>query len=251
MVNLYTWLYTVLCFLIFLWYVHTISACLTLFLCSSESSYSTSNLSSCIWGSLAPVVLMMMANLVLQYFILFYHSVRLDSFITFLISVMTLHSLPAVNMLCIVQSKRWANFPLSSWKVKDNCLRPSIIPPLILRSFISHDSITILGFMIISYWCYLRCSDIPYWSCSNLIYIVAIVSFYSDALCSVIYTSISTLYMKTIFLQRYLETIEFLESFEKLLGTKAKILAFREMMEYKDFMEQWNLPVYFQIRWVP
>ncbi|XP_064110909.1 conserved oligomeric Golgi complex subunit 2-like [Macrobrachium nipponense] len=51
------------------------------------------------------------------------------------------------------------------------------------------------------------------------------------------------------FHQRYLETIEFMESFEKLLGTKEKILAFRGMMEYKSFMEHWNLPVYFQIRY--
>ncbi|XP_069939964.1 conserved oligomeric Golgi complex subunit 2 isoform X1 [Cherax quadricarinatus] len=53
----------------------------------------------------------------------------------------------------------------------------------------------------------------------------------------------------TTFHQRYLETIEFLESFEKLLGSKAKIMAFREMIEYKSFMEHWNLPVYFQIRY--
>lgn len=51
------------------------------------------------------------------------------------------------------------------------------------------------------------------------------------------------------FHQRYLETTEFIESFEKLLGSKAKIMAFREMIEYKSFMEHWNLPVYFQIRY--
>ncbi|KAG7170065.1 Conserved oligomeric Golgi complex subunit 2-like [Homarus americanus] len=51
------------------------------------------------------------------------------------------------------------------------------------------------------------------------------------------------------FHQRYLETTEFLESFEKLLGSKAKIMVFREMIEYKSFMEHWNLPVYFQIRY--
>ncbi|XP_068246135.1 conserved oligomeric Golgi complex subunit 2 [Palaemon carinicauda] len=51
------------------------------------------------------------------------------------------------------------------------------------------------------------------------------------------------------FHQRYLETIEFIELFEKLLGTKEKIIAFRGMMEYKSFMEHWNLPVYFQIRY--
>ncbi|KAK7027304.1 hypothetical protein SK128_000912 [Halocaridina rubra] len=51
------------------------------------------------------------------------------------------------------------------------------------------------------------------------------------------------------FHQRYLETLEFLESFEKLLGSKEKILAFRDMLEYKNFMEHWNLPVYFQIRY--
>ncbi|XP_037798953.1 conserved oligomeric Golgi complex subunit 2-like [Penaeus monodon] len=51
------------------------------------------------------------------------------------------------------------------------------------------------------------------------------------------------------FHQRYLETVEFLEAFEKLLGSKEKILEFREMLEYKNFMEHWNLPVYFQIRY--
>ncbi|XP_071513225.1 conserved oligomeric Golgi complex subunit 2 [Panulirus ornatus] len=51
------------------------------------------------------------------------------------------------------------------------------------------------------------------------------------------------------FHQRYLETTEFLESFEKLLRNKTKIVAFREMIEYKSFLEHWNLPVYFQIRY--
>ncbi|CAL4076011.1 unnamed protein product, partial [Meganyctiphanes norvegica] len=51
------------------------------------------------------------------------------------------------------------------------------------------------------------------------------------------------------FHQVYLETIEFLESFEKLLGTREKINKYREMPEYTNFMDRWNLPVYFQIRY--
>lgn len=48
--------------------------------------------------------------------------------------------------------------------------------------------------------------------------------------------------------QRYLETQEFLESFERLLMTRKRVEAFRDTSEYKAFLDLWNLPVYFQIR---
>ncbi|XP_063847246.1 LOW QUALITY PROTEIN: conserved oligomeric Golgi complex subunit 2-like [Scylla paramamosain] len=52
-----------------------------------------------------------------------------------------------------------------------------------------------------------------------------------------------------VFHKRYLETLDFLDSFEALLGSRAKVAAFREMDDYNNFMQLWNLPVYFQIRY--
>ncbi|KAG0729859.1 Conserved oligomeric Golgi complex subunit 2 [Chionoecetes opilio] len=51
------------------------------------------------------------------------------------------------------------------------------------------------------------------------------------------------------FHKRYLETMDFLENFERLLGSRKKVAEFREMEEYQTFMQLWNLPVYFQIRY--
>ncbi|KAK4311017.1 hypothetical protein Pmani_017456 [Petrolisthes manimaculis] len=51
------------------------------------------------------------------------------------------------------------------------------------------------------------------------------------------------------FHQRYLETQEFLESFERLLETRERVEAFRETSDYNTFLDLWNLPVYFQIRY--
>ncbi|XP_071440462.1 conserved oligomeric Golgi complex subunit 2 [Hetaerina americana] len=51
-----------------------------------------------------------------------------------------------------------------------------------------------------------------------------------------------------IFHQRFGETMEFLERLEKCCGSKAAIGRLRSQPSYQHFINSWNLPVYFQIR---
>ncbi|XP_076065748.1 conserved oligomeric Golgi complex subunit 2 [Oratosquilla oratoria] len=52
-----------------------------------------------------------------------------------------------------------------------------------------------------------------------------------------------------VFHQRFYESMEFLDGFEKLLKVQHKVKEFRKLPDYQVFTERWNLPVYFQIRY--
>ncbi|RXG55282.1 Conserved oligomeric Golgi complex subunit 2 [Armadillidium vulgare] len=51
------------------------------------------------------------------------------------------------------------------------------------------------------------------------------------------------------FHERYKQSMEFLTSFEKLLESEERRETFRNGPDYQNFLELWNLPVYFQIRY--
>ncbi|KAJ9579162.1 hypothetical protein L9F63_024732 [Diploptera punctata] len=51
-----------------------------------------------------------------------------------------------------------------------------------------------------------------------------------------------------MFYQRYCETLEFLEKLEKYCGTQAGVKRLHVHPQYAAFLQRWNLPVYFQIR---
>lgn len=50
------------------------------------------------------------------------------------------------------------------------------------------------------------------------------------------------------FHEKYLLTMNFLEQFEQLCGSQVSVKRLREHSSYTLFMNKWNLPVYFQIR---
>ncbi|PSN46904.1 hypothetical protein C0J52_15286 [Blattella germanica] len=51
-----------------------------------------------------------------------------------------------------------------------------------------------------------------------------------------------------MFYQRYCETLEFLEKLEGYCATQIGVKRFRAHPQYSAFLQRWNLPVYFQIR---
>jgi len=50
--------------------------------------------------------------------------------------------------------------------------------------------------------------------------------------------------------QKYTTSIEFVEKFERECGSQASVKRLRTHPSYNIFMAKWNLPVYFQIRWI-
>ncbi|XP_067013705.2 conserved oligomeric Golgi complex subunit 2 [Anabrus simplex] len=51
-----------------------------------------------------------------------------------------------------------------------------------------------------------------------------------------------------LFYQRYCDTMDFLSRLEKYCGTRTKVKKFHAHPQYTAFLQHWNLPIYFQIR---
>lgn len=51
-------------------------------------------------------------------------------------------------------------------------------------------------------------------------------------------------------LQRYCISMDFVQKFERQCGSQASVKRLHAHPSYQTFQNKWNLPVYFQLRWV-